>query len=373
MTKALIFLFLLIIPFFSFSQGIIEELIPVDTSSIAYQVVYKETLVNGYFSLERYVFADDTSTIAIEKNTTNGVQNGITRVYYPSGKLRIKAIYGSGKLQGEWTLYDEEGIIITKGVYNYGIKHGYWAYKSIGTYGRYVKGKKHRNWKKKDKNGVKHKAWYWRGEFKRGEDIFNEDFITYGDTAYVAKNEVDTNVVIKAVNVDERYISAIKYLAENYYFRKVTKDYFRPNKKTRKEFVDDNVDYKKDVFKFQVASEIVPININYFLQQKKLLKVNLDSLIKANGNQLREDLMSFQPKTEQELVKLSTDKNAKVIIYVTEIKDSLIVLEVLEKTSIDGQDFTKTHSNTNNIRMKVLLLLDEDNKVVEAEYEARDW
>lgn len=370
--KKLVTLLLLIIPFLSFSQDIVEEKIQVDTTFITYHVIHKET-VGDHFQLKRYVFADDTSVIAIEKNFSNGHQNGITRVYYPSGKLRIKAIYGNDQLQGEWISYAENGDIITKGVYNYGVKHGYWAYKSAGVYGRYIKGKKHRNWKKKDKNGVKHKAWYWKGEFKRGADIFKDDYITYSDTSYVALNKEDVQSNEVAINVDEKYINAIKYLAENYYLRKVAKDYFRPSKKERKIFVDENVDYNKDVFKFQVAPLMIPIDISWFMQQKKLLKPKLDSLVNANGESIKNQLTSFTIKEEKNLQYLSTVKDASMIIYCSPIIDNLLVLEFLEKENIENTDAEQIHSDEKNVRMKVLVLFDEKNNVIEVEYQSREW
>tara|TARA_R110001592_G_scaffold53477_3_gene163930 strand:- start:8086 stop:9219 length:1134 start_codon:yes stop_codon:yes gene_type:complete len=372
--KVVLNLFILI-PFISFSQEVIEEIIPIDTNSFTYKVIHKET-VGDYFQLKRYVFAGDTSTIAIEKNFSNGHQNGLTRVYYPSGKLRVKALYGNDKFQGEWTNYDENGIILIKGVYNFGIKHGYWAYKKEGIYGRYVKGKKHRNWKKKDKNGVKHKAWYWRGEFKRGAEIFNDDYIEYTDTAYIASNNTTDSSLNKntvAINVDEKYINTVKYLAGNYYLRKVCKDYFRPNKKQRKIFVDENVDYEKDVLKFQVASTIIPIDISYFMEQKKLFKPTLDSLIKANGEAINQELQSIEKSVEKDLEKLSTDKYSNIIFFFTEITDRLVVLEILENQGIAVNDYDLIHADNSNVRMKVLILLDENNEVLEVEYEQREW
>jgi hypothetical protein len=361
--KKAIFNLFILIPLISFSQEVIEETFPIDTLNITYKVIHKET-VGDYFQLKRYVFADDTSVVAIEKNFSNGNQNGLTRVYYPSGKLRVKALYGNNRLQGEFVNYDENGKILIKGVYNYGVKHGYWAYVNERTYGRYVKGKKHRNWKKEDKNGVKYKAWYWKGEYKRGAEIFNDDYVEYGDTAYVASTiESETNESASptiVIDVDQKYINTVKYLAGNYYLRKVCKDYFRPNKKERKVFVDENVDYEKDVLKFQVSTEIIPIDISYFIEQKKLFKPTLDSLIKANGITINDELKSLVKSTANDLEKLSTDKGANLEMLFSEITDRLIVLEFIETSKPD-------------IRMKVLVLLDENNEVLEVEYEQREW
>lgn len=340
-----------------FSQDIIDEIVSIDSISVNYKIIHKET-VGEYFQLKRYVFADDTSVVAIEKNYSNGFQNGITRVFYPSGKIRVKALYGNGKYQGEWTSFDEKGIIEIKGVYNQGIKHGYWAYKKEGVFGRYVNGKKHRNWKKKDRNGVKHKAWYWKGDLKRGSDIFNEDYLEYVDTAYnYSENKSEINSAISLI--DAEYVESIKYLASSYYFRKVCKEYFRKTKKERKIFVDDNVDYQKDVMNFNVQSELASIDINYFLEQKKLLKPGLDSLLKATGKETNEQLKSTTQQNIN-LEPLSTDKSANLQIKLAPKQNRLIVTEIFEK------------SNT-EVRLKILILLDENNQVKEVEYQLREW
>lgn len=366
------FLLLFLFPLVTLSQEVIEEVIPVDTSFITYRVIHKETK-GDFFEIKRYVFADDTSVVAIEKNFSNGHQNGLTRVYYPSGNLRIKALYGNDQLQGEWILFDEAGKIMIKGVYNFGLKHGYWAYKKERTYGRYVKGKRHRNWKKRDANGVKYKAWYWKGKMKRGADIFKDDYVTYADTVYVASE----NGIIKegeiALNVDEKYVNVVKYFVGNYYLRKVTKDYFRPNKKRRRIFVDEHVDYDKDVFKFQVSPLIVPVDISYFLAQKKLVKPTIDSLLDAKGEALKEQLNLVETKKIQDLQHLSTEEKAPMILYFSSIIDRLVTVEFLENENIEQLNEGQIYSNKKNVRMKALILLDKNNNVMEVEYQERDW
>lgn len=345
-----------------FSQNVIDEKVVIDTTEITYKVIHKET-VGDYFQLKRYVFAEDTSVIAIEKNFSNGVQNGLTRIYYPSGKLRVKAIYGNNKLQGEWVNYGEDGVIITKGKYNYGIKHGYWAYKSVRTYGRYVKGQKHRNWVKKDKNKNKHKAWYWRGEFKRGADIFKEDYVTYEDTAFVAET-VDTNGVteeVVTINVDERILATTKYLAGNYYLRKATKDFFRKTKKERKQFVDENVDYDRDVFNFSVSSDMISADINWLFNPKIYIKEGLDSVRANHGEELKKYFAGLESSSNEELKKLSTKDDAKMIIYISEPKDNIIVVQLAEEISNES------------LKQTIILLLDNENKVQEALFQTRDW
>ncbi len=359
----------------SFTQEVIEEKIQIDTTFITYQVIHKETLGEGYFNLKRYVFANDTSIIAIEKNFSNGRQNGLTRIYYPSGKLMVKAIYGNDKLQGEWTHYDELGVIITKGVYNFGLKHGFWAYKSIGTYGRYVKGKKHRNWVKKDKNGKKHKAWYWNGELKKGDDIFQDDYIVYTDTAYVISNTSqgvgDSLVASNFINADIKYINAAKYLVGNYYFRKVTKDYFRPSKKLRGEFINEYVDLDKDVFKLKVSPNVVSVDLFYFLNKEKLIKPTLDSLIKVGGDSINIELKNNESIINEDLSKLTTNENSNMTLQFSKIVGNLVVVELVEELSQELVEKFKGNVQKTS-RMLILLYFDEKNEVIEVEYQSKD-
>lgn len=372
-----IVLVLVIITSSTFSQVIVEEIIPVDTSFISYKVIYRET-IGDYFQLKRAVFANDTSVVAIEKNYSNGHQNGITRIFYPSGKLRIKAIYGNDKLQGEWTLYGEDGIIITKGVYNYGIKDGYWAYKSLKTYGRYNKGLKHRRWYKKDINNQKLKAFYWKGKFKYGATIFNENYKTHADTIFVVpaintdSTQTDSNTVINQKNVvDSKYILALKYLAQNYYFRKASKDYFRISKKDRAKFIENYVDLSKDVFKFNVAPLVSSSDVNYFIAQPKLIKPKLDSLLKADGGKINKQLLETEFMPMPSLTPFGTDKNSKIIIYASSIIEQLLVLNIIEVPIevTDKLDFEEIYKNSTYKKMQVLFLFNNKNEITEVEYQ----
>jgi hypothetical protein len=368
--KHIFFIFILL-PFIIKGQQVVEEVIPVDTSFITYKVIYKET-VGDYFQLKRAVFADDTSVIAIEKNYSNGIQNGITRVFYPSGKLRIKAIYGNAKLQGEWTLYDENGIIDIKGVYNYGIKDGYWAYKSQKTYGRYSNGVKHRNWVKKDINNVKHKAFYWNGKKKSGSAIFEENYKTYSDTIFAASttDSSSTNMNESKVPIDIKYINTFKHIAQNYYFRKAAKDYFRSSKKERAKFIDTYVDLEKDVFKIKIAPAIYPLDINPFLKSEKLEKPTLDSLLKVNGTTIQQTLINT-PITEQiGFSRYSIDNNSAIVLYASEISNNLILINLVEYTEkYEEKALMEKPDTTTHKTLNMLFLFNQNNEIIEVLYQ----
>ena len=114
----------------------------IDTTTESLKVIYHPENTSSYYFKKIAVFANDTSQIAVEKSFTNYGQNGVYKVFYPNGRLKIKTVYANNKINGEWVYYNPKGVIITKGLYKNGVKHGYWAYKSIRTYGRYKNGYK---------------------------------------------------------------------------------------------------------------------------------------------------------------------------------------------------------------------------------------
>lgn len=374
--KLTIFLSFILISYNSFSQ-VVEEVIPIDTSFVTYKVIYRET-VGDYFQLKKAVFANDTSITAIEKNYSNGHQNGITRIYYPSGKIRVKAIYGNDKLQGEWALFGEDGIITIKGIYNYGVKDGFWAYKNEKTFGRYKMGLKHRTWVKKDINDQKFKAYYWNGKLKKGAKIFEENHKTHLDTIF-ATTPIDSIIIDFAQidsskTVEPAYILAMKHIAQNYYFRKASKDYFRENKKERNKFVNDFVDLQKDVFKFNVAPYYTPIDLSPFLTSEKLIKPTIDSLLKASGASLQKEFIAQPIDNSAGFTNYVTDKNSKIVLYISKKVGNLLILDVVEFPTIETNfDFIENYKRTDVSRLRMLFLFNSNNELIEVEYQKRIW
>lgn len=373
--KHLLVLLLILSPFLSKTQEIVEEIIPIDTSYITYKVIYRET-IGDYFQLKKAVFAEDTSVVAIEKNYSNGHQNGLMRVYYPSGKIRLKAIYGNDKLQGEWTHYGEDGIIITKGIYNFGIKHGYWAYKSEKTYGRYnSKGLKHRKWIKKDINNQKHKAFYWNGKLKSGATIFEDNYKTHADTFFTTNNSTKQIDTLNSNSnefpiLDTQYVEVLKHIAQNYYLRKASKDYFRTSKKERGKFIDQYINLEKDVFKFNVVPYISGISIHEFLNSKKLIKPTIDSLLKASGKEINDKLNTFEVIENLSLTNYSTEKGSSMLVYLSTPIKNLIVVDLVEHSNTQSNtNFNEIYLNMDLKHMKILFLLNNENNIIEVEYQ----
>ncbi|HIA12572.1 MAG TPA: hypothetical protein EYN69_10955, partial [Flavobacteriales bacterium] len=70
----------------------------------------QKTLTNGVFTKKFYVFADDTATLAVEKNYSYNYLNGIYRAYYPDGKNSSLRLPPEGILMlDRITLVDKRG------------------------------------------------------------------------------------------------------------------------------------------------------------------------------------------------------------------------------------------------------------------------
>jgi antitoxin component YwqK of YwqJK toxin-antitoxin module len=111
-----------------------------------YAVVYEpEQAVEQYTRIGRYAHAPEQ--VAVRLGYRMGKPSGIYRAYYPDGRPLIFAVYGWGKLHGDWTEYDEFGRITVKGQYRDGLRDGTWSFRQLGVVGHYKEGLKHGKWK----------------------------------------------------------------------------------------------------------------------------------------------------------------------------------------------------------------------------------
>ncbi|MBL4594518.1 MAG: hypothetical protein JKX68_11990 [Flavobacteriales bacterium] len=237
-TLLLSFLFSVIIS----SAQIVEEVIQIDTITETIKVIYKPTIKTTYYIKKVAVFADDTSQIAIEKSYTSYGQNGLYKVFYPTGRLKIKTVFANNKINGEWTFYNLNGLIITKGIYKAGVKQGYWAYKSLKIYGRYKKGLKNKKWKRFDENHKKYLSHYNNGVLTGGEgydgdekidgvpikrNIFNTIFPKKRKPSVEKENVIKIDTLEKGIDdvISKEYQQAISFLTTNALFRRTIKKY----------------------------------------------------------------------------------------------------------------------------------------------------
>jgi hypothetical protein len=364
MYKLVLFFFILL--FHNSYSQVVEEIIPLDTSSIILKVIYRQP-TEGYYFKKIAVYANDTNKVAIEKTFTSYAQNGLAKVYYPSGNIMTTAVYANNKINGDWTWYYENGIIKVKGQYKAGVKHGYWAYKYIKTYGRYKKEKKNGKWKRFDENGVKHYAYYKKGKFIRGENLFSEELNTFSPEQ-PTKNNVTP--------IDSNYQVVIHHLTKNYVFRKKFKYYFGKNKKERAA-LDKHFNYRKDYFKFRLAPIQIPLELTLFtdyLKQNNIENTAIDSILKSEAIQTTEAkrLTSnyYSWASDSALYEKSTDKTSEIIIYLSKVENNLVKVEifkcVLPPEEINYQLFYKENKCK---KFNILFYLNKEKKIVGIEYE----
>lgn len=376
LSKTLLFL-ILIVPSFLFGQ-IVEEKVQIDTNFITYKVIYTDTLTKGVYSKRIAVFADDTATIAIEKNYSYGLQVGFYKVYYPTGKLMIASIYGYNMKNGDWTYYNENGVILIKGIYKDDIKHGYWAYRYINCYGRYKKGEKAGNWKCQNTDGGKYITKYPSMYFSGGLDFLRlrkrtdqtvvepiQKKPTPTDTIHTSENLAETKI-------DTFYLSAITYLARNYYIRNRIKIQFTEKKNERKAY-DKYFDYSKNLFLFDIAPFTVPTGLAPFLTEKEPLKNSkIDSILTLNPEKYRQFFSESEFKPNNSFQSYSTSPTSNMILYFSEVIDNIVRVDIVEHTANSNgkeRNYEDIYRNPTVRKYAVLIHFDNLKDVESIEYQ----
>jgi len=357
--QKLLFLFCAFFVQVSLAQ-VTEEVVQLDTSSITLQVIYRQS-TEGYYFKKIAVYANDTNKIAIEKMFTNYGQNGVAKVFYPSGETMVSAIYANNKKNGEWTWYYENGIIKVKGVYQEGVKHGFWAYKYIKTYGKYKYGKKTGKWKFYDKNGIKHISHFKNGEYIKGETGATKKSNTTSPLAH--KKEL--------FPIDSNYYSVIHHISKNYLFRKKFKYFYGASKKERTA-LDKHFNYGQDYFKFRIAPLEVPLHLSPFseyVNQKKIIDIKVDSILaylEKQPSSLEKDAFT----ANMGLYHQSTDTLAEIIIYFSKIRNNLIKVELFKCVLPDKNlDYATFYKENNCKKWSILYYLDQKNNILGIEYD----
>jgi len=372
-----IILFLLLLPSLLLGQ-VVEEKIQIDTNFITYKVIYKDTLVKGVFSKRVAVFADDTSTIAIEKNYSYGLQVGFYKVYYPTGKLMIASIYGYNMKNGDWTYYNENGVILIKGIYKDDIKHGYWAYRFLKCYGRYKKGKKVGNWKCRNTDGGKYITKYPSMYFSGITDLFKTNKNNTKEANLpIEKQPINNEVTqnqdsITEAKIDTFYLSAITYLARNYYIRNRIKIQFTEKKKERKAY-DKYFDYSKDLFLFDIAPITVPTGLAPFLTEKEPLKSSkIDSILTLNPAKYRQAFSETEFKPNNSLQNYSTKPSSTMILYFSEVIDNMVRVDIVEHKPSENdkeKNYEEIYRNPSARKYAILIHFNNLKDVESVEYQ----
>ncbi|MDF1672577.1 MAG: hypothetical protein P1U41_03680 [Vicingaceae bacterium] len=355
--------FLMLLPIYSTSQ-IVDEKIQLDTISESIQVIYRPTVTNPstHYSKKVAVFASDTSQIAIEKTYLKGVKNGIYKVYYPTGRLKVKTVFANDKINGEWTWYDKEGIILVKGIYVNNIKHGYWAYKHLKIYGRYKNGKRNKMWYTPDANNKKVKSQYKNGLLVKGDGFGDLKIELTPDTVYQKEDTtiVESTVPVKTevTVVEKHFEQALDFLAHNALFRKTIKEFYKKDIQKYKK------NYKQDVFQFKIAEVTPKMEINSFLKQSEEGKIQvavIDYILKNEAEKLKESFNVLDVVTDKNIIKKASKNEAESTVYFSGYHNNLLRIDVVWSPTKE----VKTEVTT----FKVLLYFDDNGVLKGAEYQ----
>jgi antitoxin component YwqK of YwqJK toxin-antitoxin module len=329
----IIFLFFLL-PLICSAQ-VVEEVIQIDTTFEKIEVIYKPLVENTpYYFKKSAFFATDTSQLAIEKYYTSYGQNGLYKVYYPDGRLKIKTVFSNDKINGDWTYYDPKGIIITKGRYRNGIKHGYWAYKSLHIYGRYKRGYKNGKWKRFDPNQKKYLSHYRMGVLKAGEGYVN-DYVTSPKDS-ISKNIPNKKDSLFSVPkefekelINEEQKQVVFFLRTNILLRKALKKHFSTSIKRSLAF--KKMYAKNGDFQFVINPSMENLKLDFFLKDQedgRIVVPYIDEILRDEKQQL---ILLFNGEKGIEdslLFEASTKKESSVRVTFSEINYQLMRLNV---------------------------------------------
>ncbi len=130
-------------------QGLWKEYYP--TGELRSKGKYKNSIPVGEWE---FYFTDKTVEITGSYNK-KGRKDGEWIWFYPTGDSMIVAQYDDGDFDGPYVEYDEEGQILTKGIYTAGYEEGLWFYRNgeAKEQGEYEGGRKEGLWKTTYENG----------------------------------------------------------------------------------------------------------------------------------------------------------------------------------------------------------------------------
>ena len=366
--KSTIFISFLLFYTNFYAQVVVEETIQLDTAFEKIYVVYKPTNTSTYFTKKTGVFADDTSKIAIEKTFNKNGQNGVYKVYYPSGRLKVFTVFANNKINGEWTWYDEKGIILVKGNYVDGVKHGYWAYKKFKIYGRYKKGLKHKRWIRKDINEKKYISHYQNGILKAGEghESDNLPIRSIKDSTTVKPDTSQQHINQQSAEVEQ----IISFLTENIVFKKALKTHFGGS---LKQTLGVKKYFKNDKFLFAVSPTVLSLSYAPFYRQSTAGKMEvaiIDSILKTQTNNFDKQPITLV-RTNNDLFLQSTQKTSPMVVYFGELNANLMRIDIVKYNEpIEENSFLEKYTTANeNQKFSILLYFDKNTVLKGAEYQ----
>ena len=81
---------------------------------------------NGMLYTGTYTEYWPKQTVKLVQNISNGLDDGITEVYFENGKLQEQRSYFEGQKHGIWYTYNEAGAKIAEANYRHNKKDGIW-------------------------------------------------------------------------------------------------------------------------------------------------------------------------------------------------------------------------------------------------------
>lgn len=110
-----------------------------------YELIYnsKDSLTNKELLA---FYKENPSQLALKKSYFNGKQSGVTKSYFPSGKLYELIIYQNGLKEGDYSRFNSLGQLVVKARYKKGVKSGFYINRIKKYQGRYLDDKQHGKW-----------------------------------------------------------------------------------------------------------------------------------------------------------------------------------------------------------------------------------
>ncbi|MFA5972212.1 MAG: hypothetical protein WC780_07670 [Lentimicrobiaceae bacterium] len=101
------------------------SILPLTISSVYNQALeYSEGFYykNGMLYTGTYTEYWPDKTVKMVRNISNGLEDGITEIYFENGKLQEQRSYLEGQKHGLWTTFDETRIKIAEANYSHNKK-----------------------------------------------------------------------------------------------------------------------------------------------------------------------------------------------------------------------------------------------------------
>lgn len=346
-----------------------------DTTTYTVKIV---SIENGHYIKETAYFTDNPSKIAFERNFLNGNQNGLFKLYYPNGKIKVKAIFYNNKLNGELSVYRNDGYLTIKGEYKNGLKHGYWAYRLKKCYGRYKHNLRNGKWKCFNQEEKKYTAYFDDGNINNKKDNQHFALDKIGEDLPPLTNNHNSLSIHedssyqKTIN-NPKYEQAINYLRSNLLLHSNIKDHyhqgFKQNRAFRKYF-------ENKLFRFVLSPYVVKTGISTFIKESNHFKIEvpiIDSVLKQQPNKLLTQFEKHQTKHIPQLSNYSTDTTSILTVYFSQAEKNLLRIDIIRtEEPIHKMDYLSVYKNAKPEQIfRILLYFNEKNQLKGAEYEKR--